>query len=185
MRGETLHDYFQKFVQLKAKAPDVPDEIAIEAAIKGLRIGPFAAHLARKKPTSIQQLYDEFEKYCKSDNDLRKRLEEQGQNRQQNDSKTTAKTPRKPIRTRMYQIRSQARGKCSVSRVNLTLSKGNRHRQHGRRPRQGTKVSKVTKAKTGTKTTSRNNAGHIAFFMAKAQGTTPKIVRRQKRHRKG
>ena len=89
MQGETLHDYFRKFVQLKAKAPDVPEEIAIEAAIKGLRIGPFAAHLARKKPTSIQQLYDEFEKYCRSDNDLRKRLEEQGQNRQQNSSKNS------------------------------------------------------------------------------------------------
>jgi len=53
MQGETLHDYFRKFMQVKAKAPDVPDEIFIEAAIKGLRIGPFAAHLARKKPTSI------------------------------------------------------------------------------------------------------------------------------------
>ena len=77
---------------LKAKAPDIPDEIAIEAAIKGLQIGPFAAHLARKKPTSIQQLYDEFEKYCRSDNDLRKRLEEQGQNRQQSSSKNSQKS---------------------------------------------------------------------------------------------
>ena len=83
----------------------------------------------------------------------------------------------------MHQIRNQARGKCSASRVNLTPSKGNWQRQHGRRPRPGTKVGKTTKAKTGTKT-SRNNAGHIAFFTAKAQGTAPKIVRRQKRHRK-
>ena len=79
-------------MQLKAKAPDVLDEIAIEAAIKGLRIGPFAAHLARKKPTSIQQLYDEIKKYYRSDNDLRKRLEEQGQNRQQNSSKNSQKS---------------------------------------------------------------------------------------------
>ncbi|XP_066342289.1 putative disease resistance protein RGA4 [Miscanthus floridulus] len=90
--GETLHNYFRKFMQLKAKAPYVPDEIAIEAAIKGLQIGPFAAHLARKKPTSIQQLYDEFEKYYRSDNVLRKRLEEQGQNRQQNSSKNSQKS---------------------------------------------------------------------------------------------
>ena len=85
----------------------------------------------------------------------------------------------------MYQIKSQARGKCSVSRVNPTPSNGNRQRQHSRRPRQGTKIGKVTKAKTGTKTKARNNAGHIAFFTAKTQGTAPKIVRRQKRHRKG
>ena len=85
----------------------------------------------------------------------------------------------------MHQIRNQARGKCSASRVNLTPSKGNWQRQHGRRPRPVTKVGKVTKAKTGTKTTARNNTGHIAFFTAKTQGTSPKIVRRQKRHRKG
>ena len=75
-------------MQLKAKAPDVPEEIAIEAAIKGLQIGPFAAHLARKKPTSIQQLYDEFEKYYRSDNDLRKKAGGAG-------SKQTAKQQQK------------------------------------------------------------------------------------------
>jgi hypothetical protein len=101
------------------------------------------------------------------------------------DSKTAAKTPRKAIPTRMHQIRNQARGKCSASRVNLTPNKGNWQHQQGRRPRPGTKVGKVTKAKTRTKTTTKNNAGHIAFFTAKAQGTAPKIVRRQKRHRKG
>jgi hypothetical protein len=44
-------------VQVKAKAPDVPEEVAIEAAIKGLRIGPFAAHMVREKPTSMHDLY--------------------------------------------------------------------------------------------------------------------------------
>ena len=71
-QGEALRDYFQRFVQTKAKAPGVPEEVAIEAAIKGLRIGPFAAHLAREKPASMQELYHEFEKYCKSDNDFAK-----------------------------------------------------------------------------------------------------------------
>ena len=101
------------------------------------------------------------------------------------DNKIAAKIPRKPIRTRMHQIRNQDRGKSSASRVNLTPKKGNWQRQLGRRPRPGTKVGKVTKAKTGTKTTARNNAGHIAFFTAKTQGIAPKIVQRQKRHRKG
>jgi hypothetical protein len=53
-----LRDYFRRFVQVKVKAPDVPEEVAIEAAIKGLRIGPFAAHMAREKPTSMQELYN-------------------------------------------------------------------------------------------------------------------------------
>ena len=38
------------------------EEVAIEATIKGLRIRPFAAHLAREKPTSMHELYHEFEK---------------------------------------------------------------------------------------------------------------------------
>ena len=68
-------------MQLKAKAPNVPEDVAIEAAVKVLRIGAFAAHLAREKPSTIQELYTEFEKYCRSDNDLRRRLEEQNQNK--------------------------------------------------------------------------------------------------------
>ena len=72
-----MRDYFQRFVQTRAKAPSVLEEVAIEATIKGLRIRPFAAHLAREKPTSMHELYHEFEKYCKSDNDFHKRLEEQ------------------------------------------------------------------------------------------------------------
>jgi hypothetical protein len=40
------------------KAPDVLEEVAIEAAIKGLCIGPFVAHLAREKLTSMQELYN-------------------------------------------------------------------------------------------------------------------------------
>ena len=64
-------------MQMKAKAPNVPADIAIEAAIKGLRIGPFAAHLATEMSRTIKDLYSEFEKYCRSDNDLCIRLEEQ------------------------------------------------------------------------------------------------------------
>ena len=64
------------------KAPNVLEDVAIEAAIKGLRIGAFAAHLAQEKPSTIEELYRECEKYCKSDNDLRRRLEEQNQNKQ-------------------------------------------------------------------------------------------------------
>jgi histidinol phosphatase-like PHP family hydrolase len=45
--------------------------VAIEAAIKGLRIGAFTEHLAREKPKTLEELYNEFEKYCRSDSDLR------------------------------------------------------------------------------------------------------------------
>jgi hypothetical protein len=61
----------------------VSEEVAIEATIKGLCMGPFAAHLAREKLASMQELYHEFEKYYKSDNDFRKRLEEHNLQRKQ------------------------------------------------------------------------------------------------------
>ena len=61
----------------EGKSTNVPEDVSIEAAIKGLRIGPFVAHLAREKPRSIIDLYSEFEKYCRSDNDVCRRLEEQ------------------------------------------------------------------------------------------------------------
>ena len=67
---------------MKAKAPNVPKDVAIEATIKGLLIGPFVAHLAREKPRTIEELYNEFEKYCRSDNDLCRRLEEQNKSKQ-------------------------------------------------------------------------------------------------------
>ena len=67
---------------MKAKAPNVPEDVVVEAAIQGLPIGPFIAHLAREKPRTIEDLYSELEKYCRSDNDLRRRLEEQNQSKQ-------------------------------------------------------------------------------------------------------
>jgi hypothetical protein len=53
-----LRDYFRRFIQVKAKAPDVLEEVAIEATIKGLHIGPFIAHLPKEKPASMQELYN-------------------------------------------------------------------------------------------------------------------------------
>ena len=47
-QGEALRDYFQRFVQQKANAPNVPEDVTIKAAIKGLHIGAFAAHLAQE-----------------------------------------------------------------------------------------------------------------------------------------
>ena len=69
-------------MQMKGKASNVPEDIAIEAAIKGLCIDPFIANQARKKPWTIEDLYSEFEKYYRYDNDLHRRLEEQNQSKQ-------------------------------------------------------------------------------------------------------
>jgi hypothetical protein len=45
----------------------------------GLRAGQFRSHLMRERPKMIQRLYEEFEKYCRPDNDFRMCMEEQSQ----------------------------------------------------------------------------------------------------------
>jgi hypothetical protein len=55
------------------------DVVAINAAIVGLRARQFRSHLMRERPKTIQRLYKEFEKYCRSDNNFRMCMEEQSQ----------------------------------------------------------------------------------------------------------
>jgi hypothetical protein len=76
---EPLQNYFRRFVHLRAQAPNVLDAVAINTAIVGLRAGQFRSHLMRERPKTIQRLYEEFEKYCRSDNDFRMCMEEQSQ----------------------------------------------------------------------------------------------------------
>jgi hypothetical protein len=55
------------------------DAVAINAAIVGLRAGQFCLHHMRERPRTIQRLYEEFEKYCRTNNDFRMCMEEQSQ----------------------------------------------------------------------------------------------------------
>jgi hypothetical protein len=47
---EYLQAYVRRFLRLRAQAPMVPNEIVIEAMIKGLRPGPMAQYFTRKPP---------------------------------------------------------------------------------------------------------------------------------------
>jgi hypothetical protein len=47
---EYLQAYVRRFLHLRAQAPTVPNEIVIEAMIKGLRPGPTTQYFARKPP---------------------------------------------------------------------------------------------------------------------------------------
>jgi hypothetical protein len=76
---EPLQNYFRRFVHLRDQAPNVFDAVAINAAIVGLRASQFRSHLMRERPRTIQCLYEEFEKYCRLDNDFRMCMEEQSQ----------------------------------------------------------------------------------------------------------
>ena len=74
---EPLSQYFKRFIQIKAQIPNIPDEVVIIAAIKVLRVGQCASHLAQEKPSIVVKLYEVIQKYCQLDDDYRKRIKEE------------------------------------------------------------------------------------------------------------
>jgi hypothetical protein len=54
----------------------VPNEIVIEAMIKGLWPGPTAQYFARKPPQTLEKLLQKMDEYIHADNDFRQRREE-------------------------------------------------------------------------------------------------------------
>jgi hypothetical protein len=54
----------------------VPNEIVIEAMIKGLRPGPTAQYFARKPPQTLKKLLQKMNEYIQADNNFRQRREE-------------------------------------------------------------------------------------------------------------
>jgi hypothetical protein len=54
----------------------VPNEIVIEAMIKGLRPGPTAQCFARKQPQTLEKLLKKMDEYIRANNDFRQRREE-------------------------------------------------------------------------------------------------------------
>jgi hypothetical protein len=73
---EYLQAYVRRFLRLRAQAPTVPNEIVVEAMIKGLRLGPTAQYFARKPPQTLEKLLQKMDEYIRADNDFRQRREE-------------------------------------------------------------------------------------------------------------
>lgn len=91
---EPLIQYYKRFVQVKAQIPNVPDEVIIIATIKGLRAGQLSSHFKRERPTTVSQLYEEMQKYCRSDDDYRKRIEEENGYKNQPKTNNNFQQPR-------------------------------------------------------------------------------------------
>jgi hypothetical protein len=64
------------YASLRAQAPTMPNEIVIEAMIKGLRPGPTVQYFARKPPQTLEKLLQKMDEYIRADNDFRQRREE-------------------------------------------------------------------------------------------------------------
>jgi hypothetical protein len=73
---EYLPAYVRRFLRLRAQAPIVPNEIVVEAMIKGLRPGPTAQYFARKPPQTLEKLLQKMDEDIRADNDFCQRREE-------------------------------------------------------------------------------------------------------------
>jgi hypothetical protein len=73
---EYLQAYVRRFLRLRAQAPTVPNEIVIEAMIKGLWPGPMTQYFARKPPQTLEKLLQKMDEYIRADNDFRQIREE-------------------------------------------------------------------------------------------------------------
>jgi hypothetical protein len=67
---------YERFLRLRAQAPTVPNEIIIEAMIKGLRPGPTAQYFARKPSQTLEKLLQKMDEYIWADNGFCQRREE-------------------------------------------------------------------------------------------------------------
>jgi hypothetical protein len=73
---EYLQAYVRRFLRLREQAPTVPNEIVIDAMIKGLRPRPTTQYFARKPPQTLEMLLQKMDEYIRADNDFRQRTEE-------------------------------------------------------------------------------------------------------------
>jgi hypothetical protein len=73
---EYLQAYVRRFLRLRAQMPTVPNEIVIEAMIKGLQPGPMAQYFTSKPPQTLEKLLQKMDEYIRVDNDFRQRREE-------------------------------------------------------------------------------------------------------------
>jgi hypothetical protein len=77
LERETLREYYRKFLTLKSQLPSVDDQIAIHYAISGLRAGVLYSHYIRDPPKNLQELYQLFEKYARSEELHQSKVESQ------------------------------------------------------------------------------------------------------------
>jgi hypothetical protein len=74
---EILPNFYQRFLQLKAQAPEVSDDQVIAQAINALWAGPLHSHLVKERPKIVPELYEQFTKFNKSETQHFLKLEQQ------------------------------------------------------------------------------------------------------------
>jgi hypothetical protein len=74
---DTLPNFYQRFLQQKAQAPEVSNDQVIAQAIKALRAWPLHNHLVKERPKTVSELYEQFTKFSKLEIQHFRKLEQQ------------------------------------------------------------------------------------------------------------
>jgi hypothetical protein len=106
---ETLREYYKKFLLLNSQLPSVEDHIAIHYAISGLCAGVLYSHCIRDPPKKLQELYQLFEKYARSEEQHQCKIESQWK------PKDTPQSSRKWVRPAQSK---SGRPNCNQQQVN-------------------------------------------------------------------
>jgi hypothetical protein len=86
-----LPDFYQRFLCLKAQAPEVSDDQVITQSINALRVGRLHSHLVRECPRTLEDLYDNFQKFSKSEVLHFRKLEQQRKVSKENEASRPTK----------------------------------------------------------------------------------------------
>lgn len=101
--NESLSDYLERFIQLKARVPNVPEVTVIATAIDGMAIGQCASVLTRETPSTVKELIEIMRQYAKSDEDFKRRKAKRANMRQMNKNQGQFQAPNqrntKPFRS--------------------------------------------------------------------------------------
>ena len=76
-KREPLRDFWQRFVKLRVRTPDITNDAVILAAINRVRPGPCSSRIARKTPKTIVELHEVMEKYSRADTIFRTKTKAQ------------------------------------------------------------------------------------------------------------
>jgi hypothetical protein len=166
---ETLREYYRKFLTLKSQLLSVDDQIAIHYAISGLRAGVLYSHCIRDPPKNLQELYQLFEKYARSEELHQRKVESQ---RKPKDPPQSSRTWTRPPQS---DSERDSHSQQQVHNVANQHPAGEAARRQDYPPRAAA-TARVAGARDGRS----NRADITACFMAKTARTQRGIARKQR-----
>jgi hypothetical protein len=169
LEKETLREYYHKFLTLKSQLPSVDDQIAIHYAISGLRTGVLYSHCIRDPPKNLQELYQLFEKYAKSEELHQRKVESQ---RKPKDAPQSSRTW---TRTPQPDSGRDGRNQQQVHNIANQHPAGDAPRRQEYPPRAAEMELAV-----GVGGVRSRRADSTVFFMAKTAPTKPETAQRRR-----